>query len=270
MMSLTTALAGSAQIASASSSAQAEIDWNNLTITYVDLSNGLNAPSLNWTYQLGDSHSDANSFDPFDSTSRSRKAYNFTSSLSTDTSTDYAQSSTLRNSNTLTATAASQTSNSPFASPWGPDQNVASASVFNQGNFEMFGYGVALIILDWSYSGNSDSSDSSATSGINITGNYSDNNGSSTTVSSNYNDYANPYWNAQYDHAGIFMMSIFGDGVHTVLGSLTAQAWANSASVVSPTDGGGNTAVPLPAASWMFGSGLLGLLGFSRRKPTVA
>jgi hypothetical protein len=30
------------------------------------------------------------------------------------------------------------------------------------------------------------------------------------------------------------------------------------------------TVIPLPAAVWLFGSGLLGLIGFARRKSTVA
>ena len=34
--------------------------------------------------------------------------------------------------------------------------------------------------------------------------------------------------------------------------------------------GGGNTVVPVPAAAWLFGTGLLGLIGVARRKPVIA
>lgn len=269
LVSLTTALAGSSQSAVADAFAQASIDWDNLSVQIFDLSGGSNAPILNWTYRRGEAASNATSFDPYDYTSRTKAAYNFTNTLDADSSTDFAQSQSIRNSSVLEAYAATQTSTSTDAW-WSSGSNYAYANVLNEGNFTLTGHGLALIKLEWSIFGNSDSAvdwSEQANSGINISGSYSDGLGSTTSSFSEASQFAAWYANNAYSQEGVFTMAIFGDGIHTINGWLKAQAWANSTSTAfaSATP----AAVPIPAAIWMFASGLLGVIGVSRRKATV-
>lgn len=261
--SLATALASSSPIANAASSAEAEINWDNLVITYVDMSGGMNAPTLTWTSQHGDSDSSAASFDPEFTTSTHMGAYNFTSTLSTESLTFYAQSSSERDSMELEAYAASQTSASPYASGW--ETNEAYASASNYGDFELMGHGMALITLDWSISGNSDSFESYAYSSIDIYGEWTDNNGTYSSASSYASGGADFWWTADYLEEGTFTMAMYSDGVNTIFGSLNAAAYANSYSYVTYDDSY-VPPVPVPAAAWLFGSGLLGLIGIKRRR----
>lgn len=94
--------------AQASTSASVNIDWDSLNIQYVDLSGGTNAPVLNWTSQYGQVYSYALTVSPNDYQSDSQYAYDFTTSLSTATNTAEAQSSSLRDINTLSANSATQ------------------------------------------------------------------------------------------------------------------------------------------------------------------
>lgn len=256
LAALSTALAGSAQTATASSSASAHIDWDSLTIQYFDLSLGSNAPNINWTYEYGEAYSNAYNQDPYEYQDDYQYAYDFSSAISTNTSTLYAQSSSLRDGNDLDAYAATQPSTTPS---FGYSFNNAQSYAHNSGNFEMTGKGLALITLDWSASGNGTLNDWTdyAHSSIYIAGNFSDGNGNNGSVYSNYYQYTG--YDGSYNQSGTFSMAIFSDGIHTVSGSLTAQANSNSSSPVS--------SVPVPAAAWLFGSGLVGLLGVARRKP---
>jgi len=94
------------------------------------------------------------------------------------------------------------------------------------------------------------------------------------------------YWGATYggslffsnEHIGFtgseLMSFIFADETNTLDGPTSVQAFANGQWMVDPTLGkvsyvGQVSAVPVPAAVWLFGSGLLGLVGVSRRRKQV-
>ena len=66
-------------------------------------------------------------------------------------------------------------------------------------------------------------------------------------------------------------MKAIGVGVSSLL--LTEYAmnpWASGGSLISPSFVAGNvTVVPVPAAVWLFGSGLLGLFGVAKRKARI-
>lgn len=64
-----------------------------------------------------------------------------------------------------------------------------------------------------------------------------------------------PFYNAWYFNFG------HGNQNHNFLKSSTFYAWA-----VRTGDVGAAAVVPIPAAAWQFGSGLLGLIGVSRKK----
>lgn len=255
LAALTTALAGSAQTATASSSASAHIDWDSLTIQYFDMSFNTNAPNLLWTQEQGVVQSHASTFDPSDYQNDNQSEYDFSSTLSTNTSTLYAQSSSLRDSNDLDAYAASQQSNS---SSFVFYNNFSNAYSWNDGYFQMTGKGIALITLDWSASGTSTGNDYSdyASAQVSIYGSFTDSNGNSGSSNTSYN--RDTVYDGPFNQSGTFSMAIFSDGIHTVTGNLYAQAYAYSQSPVS--------SVPVPTAVWLFGSGLVGLLGVARRK----
>jgi hypothetical protein len=74
--------------------------------------------------------------------------------------------------------------------------------------------------------------------------------------------------------SGELMSFIFADEANTLDGPTSIQAFANAEWMVDPTLGkvsyvGQVSAVPVPAAVWLFGSGLLGLAGVSRRRKQV-
>lgn len=267
-VSLTTTLAVSAEIANASSSAQASIDWDSLTVQYFDMSSGNNHPVLSWSGQNGNSNSEAFTYDPNDQRAHYRQASNFTKSLFTDAITQYAQSSGLRSRQTLEVNAASDASETSETILSLPDNNNAYASVSNWGSFTMNGKGIALISLAWSISGVSDATNDFsdyASSGVNITGSFSNGWGAFGSSSSVFEL---DTYNGAYSQSGLFSLAIFSDGIHTTSGSLNAEVWARSNSSV--TLGAPVSEVPLPPAVWMFGGGLLGMIGFFGRKASAA
>lgn len=83
------------------------------------------------------------------------------------------------------------------------------------------------------------------------------------------------YINEQVGFADTQLMSfIYVDAADVVSGSPFATVFANGSWKVDPTLGkvsyvGQVSAVPVPAAVWLFGSGLLGLVGISRRRKQV-
>lgn len=91
-----------------------------------------------------------------------------------------------------------------------------------------------------------------------------------TTHNGNYNLFSNIqsqpgayYWSAtEYATNTNYAWGFnFGTGYQSGYGKTdTGYAWAVHAGDV------GASVVPLPAAAWLFGSGLLGLLGVARRK----
>ncbi len=95
-----------------------------------------------------------------------------------------------------------------------------------------------------------------------------------------------PYWGGAYGNAMFFnnehtgfiggelMSFLFADETDTLGGPTFAQAFANGQWMVDPTLGkvsyvGQVATVPVPAAVWLFGSGLLGLVGISRRRKQI-
>lgn len=239
--------------AQASTSASVVIDWDSLNIQFVDLSGGTNAPVLNWTSQNGEVYSYAQTVSPYDYQYDDDYAGDFTTTLSTLTHTAEAQSDTLRDTYTLSAYSATQPGVAQVAS-----SNYAYAYSGNWGNFELTGQGLAIITLDWNLSviGTvGDTSDYSYAQAY-LYGNYSDNVWNSGSAYSQPNYYS--YNTGDFSTNGSFALAIVSDGVHTTTGSLNAYAYAFSYSPVSQ--------VPVPMAAWLFGSGLLGLMGVSRRK----
>ena len=243
--------------AQASTSASVNIDWDSLNIQYFDLSGGTNAPVLSWANQNGNVYSYANTVYPSNNPYDEDYASDFTTSLSTLTNTAEAQSSTLRDVNTLSANSATQSGVAPYAG-----SNYAYASSQNYGNFELTGQGVAIISLDWNLSLTGTAGDTSDYSYAQayLFGSYSDNNWHSGSATSNPN--YSSYNTGDFFTSGSFVLAVISDGVSTTYGYLTAQAYTHSYSPVSQ--------VPVPMAAWLFGSGLLGLTGMSRRKQRTA
>lgn len=257
LLSLFTAsLACGAQTAIASSSAQATIDWDSFNVQLIDLSAGLNVPVFNWTSQNGSASSNSITDYPYDFQFDFADAPDFSSPLSTNTITSEAQSSSLRSASVLQANAASQpgTLDNDYQA-----QNSADASASNYGDFGLTGYGLALITASWDvsvtgaqndeqdYSFASASISSEYFSGEDSAGNYSS---SSYAVFSFENG-------GTFTQNGVFRIAVFSDGVYAVTGSINVDTFASAYSPASP--------VPVPAAAWLFGSGL-GILALTRRK----
>jgi len=73
---------------------------------------------------------------------------------------------------------------------------------------------------------------------------------------------ATDYWSAtQYDSSNAWWFDFSGGNQFYALNTNRFYAWA----VHSGDVGGALTTVPVPAAAWLFGSGLLGLIGVARR-----
>ncbi len=243
--------------AQASTSASVVIDWGSLNIQYIDLSGNTNAPVLNWTSQYGQVYSYAVTASPYDYQSDTDYANDFTTSLSTVTNTAEAQSSTLRDVNTLSANSATQPGVGPSAV-----SNYAYANSYNYGSFEVTGQGLALITLDWhlSLTGTLGDVNDYSYAIASLSGNFSDNVWNSGSAFSSPDYYS--FNSGDVTTNGTFTLAIFSNGVNTTTGGLSAYAYTYSYSPVSQ--------VPVPMAAWLFGSGLLGLMGVSRRKQRTA
>ncbi|MBC7780997.1 MAG: hypothetical protein H7125_12935 [Proteobacteria bacterium] len=83
--------------------------------------------------------------------------------------------------------------------------------------------------------------------------------------------------NAEFGGAAISVagQSVFGqtgNGSVVFGGTFTSIAWTNTAEDYYFTVGinGGTQVIPVPAAAWLLGSGLMGLLAFSRRRKVAA
>lgn len=249
-------LLGSSSTATASSSAQATIDWSSLNIQFFDLSNGLNAPSFNWTSRSGYSNASSTTYSPYEYQNSYKSANDFNTILSSNAATTSSQSSGLRTEDLLQASADGIDNN--FT-------NYASAGSSNSGNFSVTGHGIALITFDWhlSISGNGPHYwDDYGNSSVNIYGYYSDNNGNngSGSTSVGISNYAA---NDLVSRDGTFALSIFSDGIHTSSGNIRMElsASTNISNNVSQ--------VPVPATAWLFASGLLGFLGLRRRPQSI-
>lgn len=272
-------VAGSVQTASAASSAQAFIDWDNTSFQLIDYSNGLNAPTLTWSSVNGTVSSSATTKDPNDSGSGNQSRTNFTTALSSETETLLAQSAATRNSSGMRANASSQPGASVIGVNFGT--NSASSSVSNSGNFQLAGNGLLLISMDWStFSSGSTGSfwfdpTEWASASISINGSYSGQFNSGNASAS----YTTPYWWYGVEpesQSSTFVMAVFNPGLGIISGSLSAtasvsansQAYADGLTVL-PVDLNASP-VPLPASVWLFGSALFGFLAQRKRKLKVA
>ena len=70
-----------------------------------------------------------------------------------------------------------------------------------------------------------------------------------------------------FDSDDVFQGSFsgVGSGTHTISGDIAYVTWHDSGGLVQLANISYNT-VPIPASVWLFGSGLLGLIGIARRK----
>lgn len=243
------ALLSNSTTVNAFASASANINWGSLTIQYFDLSDGSFAPSLVWTAANGEVYSRTVSADPYDLKTHIQKAEDFSQPLSTNTQSLYALSSTLRTVDELNAYA---TTESSISNSFELTSNHASAESFNYGDFQLTGKGIALLRLDWSAAGigSKDNALEYANVRIGISGIFSDNNGSEGDAFFRFEQSTNE--NGSFSESETFSMAIFTDGLHTVSGSFSAAAIANSYSPVSQ--------VPIPTTLGLFISGLLGML----------
>lgn len=96
LTALTVLLAAGAQHAVAASSAQATINWNSLSVKYLDLASGTNAPQLNWIYGLGTVDTSAYTANTNDFQQDTAFAEDLITGLSINSTTTQAQSSALR------------------------------------------------------------------------------------------------------------------------------------------------------------------------------
>lgn len=250
---LSVILASGTQHAIAASSAQAYINWASLTVQYVDLSGGTNTPQLNWIYGLGTVDTTAFTANTNDFRQASEFAEDLTTNLSIDSTTSQAQSSAVRTSNTLQASAAAQTGTGLIS-----DTNESNASAYNYAEFELMGNGSALITVEWRANavGTAGNWDDYAYAAAFINGSFDDGNGNTGSSSSSKAYYTSE--EGAFNFNGIFSMEIFSDGIHTVSGAINAEAVAAAYSPVSQ--------VPVPNAVWLFVSGIMGLFGVSRRR----
>lgn len=244
------------QTAQATTSASVTID--NFAINYIDLSGGSNAPSLTWTSQQGEASSYATTFTPFDEQSDSQSASDFSTSLTTNTSTARAQSGSIRGPGFLQANSASE----PGGSGGPSDSNWADSSSWNSGAFEFTGYGLAIISMDWSVELNGELGNGNDYSfaSMYFSGSFSDNFWNSGGA--DYDPELYSYNSGDFSNNGSFAWAIFSDGQHIVYGEIEAEAYVSSNSPASE--------VPVPTAAWLFGSSLLSLIGISRRKISAA
>lgn len=265
---------GGVNTASASSSAQAVINWDSLNFQLTDFSGGLNAPVLNWTSKFGSVNSSAATVAPSDGGSSNQSRNNFSTNLSVNTVTDFAQSVATRNGSGLTASASSERG---LTSVYG--NNTASASVSNTGGFQLSGKGLLLITLDWSVSSTGSTYDWNyganewANASVSINGSY---NGqfNSGNASSGYSTNTYSWINSDpVSRSGTFSMAVYNDGLGITAVSLSALASADVSSnalLGSAADNGSVSSVPLPGAVWLFGAGLFGFLWQAKRKIAVA
>ncbi|MCK9607207.1 MAG: PEP-CTERM sorting domain-containing protein [Methylomonas sp.] len=217
----------------ASSSAQAIIDWNGISFKLIDLSNGQNAPVLNWISKSGSLTSYATSIAPYDYDESTRSSFGFNKDIATNAETEFAQSNAIRNNNLLSADASSETGKTANAS----GTNNANSSAENSGVFSLSGVGWLLIYMDWSvFSTGVYSNDAGlgineyASASVSINGFYNGvfNSGSANSAySTTFGDLNNP---GSISKNGIFSMGLVNLGTGTTSGYISAIATAFASS----------------------------------------
>ncbi len=261
------AITGSVQTAAASSHAEAYIDWDSLSFQLVDFSGGASVPTLTWTTKTGSVSTSATTVDPSDNGSGSQSRNNFTTNLFSEVETDFAQAYATRNQYGLAAEASSQPGVTPVSG-----LNNASASVSNNGNFQLTGNGLLLISLDWSVYSSGSTGDifngfnnsEWASASVAISSSYSGQ-FTSGNASTSYTTAPNYWWiSGEESQSSTFVLAIFNTGLETISGSISAVASASAFS--SAFNNAPIEPVPLPTSAWLFGSALFGLLVQRRRK----
>ena len=246
------------------SSAQATIDWNSFNVQLTDYSGGTNVPIFNWTSKNGYSEAYSSTYDTNEFQGGDLlRANNWTSDISSTATTTLAQSSSLRTANILQANSYILQGNT--ASLSNAQANLSIAKAENSGEFKLPGYGRAVLTLNWSTSITADqgSLKSYAWSDVNLSGYYSTD--ISGGVHYSFSDAISTHlFDGDVNHSGTFFIDIFSDGLHNLTGGMGASVVTLDMSyyppVVPPAD------LPVPASVWLFGSGLIGLLSFKRRK----
>jgi hypothetical protein len=246
------------QTANASATAQATIDWSSFNVQIVDLSGGLNTPVFNWLSQEGSGYSYAVTYSPYNGLQTvTPTASDFSTALSANATTARAQSSSLRDTTVLQATAAASGTNNGFSDPGG----YAQANFQNYGTFELTGKGYALFTLDWKLSTIGGSEIEGSTDGSTASTSIEVNYGSSSGSGRFYFEKSFNSWDSVTNLNGTVGWAVYNDGVNDLTGSLNSNVFAAAVFEVHP--------IPIPAAVWLFGSGLMGWLGFLRRKPNL-
>lgn len=243
-------LTSTLQSAHASVVVTSTVYWNNINVEIIDLSGGQNTPQFTWGSQQGGVNTSALT-EPVDNAYDTQTAADFSSELTSRSTTAFASSHAVRSPSILQSQAQSDFGGS----------NNAQTSAFNEGYFEMRGKGIALISLDWKLEMSGVGNDfSGGDANISFSGNFRDQNGANSDSSKYVSITANDGLESK---SGRYRFSVVGDGTSLVSGSFSVRTTANSnASIIS--------AVPIPSAFWLFGSTLLALMGRVKRKWSLA
>ncbi len=242
--------------AALAASATASIDWSGLSITLIDLSGGLNAPTLSWTSQSGEAFSNANSWGPYTVGSDGNWAGDWSTLLTAGVSLPKAASSASRAADLLEATASAMPGTHPLAESIWSQTNNSWASASNSGYFDLTGHGIAVITLPYTVSVTGtmlNSEDFAYTHAVVYGSFWSDYLSGSTTASRELSS----FWNGTESYSGLFSMSVFSDGVNTTSGYLSASANTNAHGMSQP--------VPEPETYALMLAGL-GLVGWMARR----
>lgn len=248
----TVCMFGVTQTAHAVLKAVSTVKWGDMEIQYVDLSDGTNTPQLTWTKQFGYASSDSYSNEyPYQQHSDYQQANDFTTPLSTNTPSSYAQSNATRNQNILQVNTLSNELHYPA-------YNYAQSDAHNFGTFSLSGYGSVRITLPWSQSisgGSLSNRENYAHASTFIRGySFGEYSTYEQTILNSYSYNGDPS-----NVSGTFILEAFSDGTETVSGEFYVKTSAHTQA----------STIPDPATAWLFGSGLMMVFGYTRRKNRV-
>ncbi|MEW5786976.1 MAG: PEP-CTERM sorting domain-containing protein [Pseudomonadota bacterium] len=244
--------------ATAATSASASIDWDSLNIQLIDLSGGLDAPTLTWTSFYGQTNTYAYTAHPYDYQYTWAERYDLSTALSSSTVTALGQSAATQDALAHTASSASQEGTVPAS--WGYGySNYAYGGTYTTGYFTLTGNGVALFTMDWSVEGQGDVNDWNEYSYAyaNLYGSFSDNLYNYGYANSGYGSYTG--YAGDFAAEGTFAMAVVNTSPDGTTGSLQTYTYAYSQSPNAP--------VPEPEtyALMLAGLGLVGVM-VRRRK----
>lgn len=245
-MALAAALSLPAPAALAASTASASLDWSQFQIQtllgdvtfgsaeelYTGVYSGLDTSNPNYSVLVSDNDG----------------ASDWTSTLSASVSdATFGNANSSANANTLSVSATSNYSN-----------YSANSYAYRFGDFNFTGTGIVKISVPYTLEVSSDNTNpnqlGSAYASAYITATFSSNGFSENTnkFASLYDD----FWNEAASRSGFLNMlfEIDGDAQLTLSGSASTSVT-------------GATAVPVPAAMWLMGSAVLGIVTLGRRKP---